>query len=293
MNYRNAFICGHPRASSTHLYHSLRLHPEFLNENLFDKESKFFFSVVGRRFWGLDMASALPDLAVRKQVDDEYVNRLLKTTHAFVSEYFGGKNGRFLNAFPADVDCIDRIYRADPSSKFVVLLREPVGNVWSRLNYKRTRDWIPNTKPDDAFFHKDDIWTNALSWSIPIWITAQLCTNLDLSKAILIVRHEEIVDDGYNVLKKIYNHFEIEPYDFTEARFLAHEGMENTQIHSSHFDPEGDVGVDLHQRQKSEYKKALEHPHMIEAIQYYLDLTKKPREFLGLDWRLLMPAEKL
>lgn len=281
--HHSVFICGHPRAASTHLYYSLRVHPELRNDVLYEKEAKFFSSVVGDRPWIAPPTLTTLPLEIRRKIDDRFVRRLLRETHAFVSKHFGGPGGRYLNGYPYDVFAADRIWDADQSSKFVVVLREPVANVWSMLNYKRTRDWIPNTKPEDSVFHEKDVWDNTLRWSQPIWALAGHYERKRLKEAMLLVKFEELVERPAEMLRVILEHLELDASDDVERAFLG-DSIDPAQVHSSYYG-EGDVRASKSRLVHAEERiRALEHPNLRKAVEYYLALTEAPRKALGLTY---------
>jgi Sulfotransferase family len=269
------FICGHPRSGSTALYRCLRTHDEFRNDTYHDKEFKFFKTLIQDRPW-----SKIPTVSdyrfnQNKSLDDSYLNMMVKRTHEFLAENIAGKNGRYLNAYPYDVDYMDMLWEGDRNSKFIILFREPYSNIWSMLNYKGA-DWARRSKPEEQDYNKDDIWQCALAWSIPIWSYAKVFDQ-PTGAACLLVKFEDLLAKPRETLLRIFDFINIEPDESVMSILLEN------QHHSSFAEDrkltEKDT-LDISRRKNL----AMEHPEIRLACEDYLELTRGPRRKIGLEY---------
>ncbi len=98
--------------------------------------------------------------------------------------------------------------RAD-GVRFIVVLRDPISNVWSMLNYPYETEWHPNSRPEEGYYDRTYIWDNMLRWSQPYWSLASL-VGTELWSSIMLVRYDWFTDNVDKALENIFQFVGVE-----------------------------------------------------------------------------------
>lgn len=208
----NLFVAGCQRSGTSVVYACLIAHPELTPLRKYDsetgydpKELYYFRNIFAARrqfrspMYGWD-------------VDREYLRRLIGLTVQFCAEHHGAASGRWISAHPSDGLYLPEILEAMPGVRVLLVLRHPLEVVWSALH----APW----RGDDDRSLADQVRQHAHHWRA-FAAVAQDVIRGRFGDSVLLVRHEDIIEDPELVAERIMGHARLAPHPGVLAQLTA------------------------------------------------------------------------
>jgi hypothetical protein len=199
----NVFVVGCQRSGTSVVWAGLTAHPDLAPLRGYDaetgydpKELHYFRNLfAGRREFASPMYGW--------DVDATYLRRVIDLTIEHCIEHHGSRTGRFVNAHPGDGLYLAEIRETMPEARIVYVLRHPEEVVWSAVHAPwadpgRTRH--PETLRQAAFH-----WRNHA-------MVAKRVLDGEFGEAVLLVRHEELIDSPESVATRLADHVGIDAH---------------------------------------------------------------------------------
>jgi len=197
----NVFVVGCQRSGTSVVWAGLTAHPELKPLRGFDpetgydpKELYYFRNLFAAR-------RQMPSPMYGWEVDRAYLQKVLDATIEHCVEHHGSRSGRFVNAHPADGLHLEDILETMPEARVVYVLRHPEEVVWSALH----APWGDPQKRRDA----ETIRQHAQHWRQHSNVAREVQTGR-WGASVLMVRHEELVEDPVRIAYQICAHVGID-----------------------------------------------------------------------------------
>ena len=193
----NIFVVGCQRSGTSAVYAGLIAHPDLKQLRPYDpktgydpKELYYFRNIFAAR---RQFASPMYGW----DVDQEYLRRIIDLTVRFCAEHHGAGSGRWVCAHPMNGLDVSEILETMPNSRVVYVLRHPQEVLWSQLH----APWVKRQESglEERVSQLANHWRSFAQIAIEILQSR-------FGESVLMVRHEELVEQTERVSAKITAH---------------------------------------------------------------------------------------
>ena len=197
----NVFVVGCQRSGTSVVWAGLTAHPDLAPIRGYDadsgydpKELHYFRNLFAGR---AEFRSPLNDW----DVDSIYLKRIIDVTIEHCIEHHGSRTGRFVNAHPGDGIYLADLVEAMPEARFVYVLRHPEEVVWSAVH----APWADPAKTR----HRGTLQSAAKHWGRHAEVAKRVMEG-EFGDSVLLVRHEELVEDSCGTASRLAAHVGVE-----------------------------------------------------------------------------------